>query len=155
MGGGQRDLNVAPNLTFPWFSHLLNEVTHTCHSYFLGGSVQVQMEKKCQGSLIKNKNGVQHEEGNRTDMWLFCDANAGSKLSAKGNGVCQEEGPSLGSMFKNCKMKTFPEHLLGLREKEKSFLGSQTPAGALEALVRELVLQSTKPESEPPAQRQG
>lgn len=52
-------------------------------------------------------------------------------------------------------MKTFPEHLLGLREKEKSFLGSQTPAGALEALVRELVLQSTKPESEPPAQRQG
>lgn len=30
------------------------------------------------------------QEGNNTETWLFCDANASFKLSEKGNGVCQD-----------------------------------------------------------------
>lgn len=82
-GGGARFWFLLLILTFSVFSHLLNEVSQTCLSYFIGGSVKVQMGNKRQSSLIKDTNGVQQWERNNTDVWLFCNANAGSKLSEK------------------------------------------------------------------------
>lgn len=79
------------------------------------------MGKECQSSLLKNKNGVQQQEGNNTDIWLFCDSNASFKLSEKGNGVCRDRQNVFRENTKKWKTKTFPKCLLGFREKEESF----------------------------------
>lgn len=87
--------------------HLLNEVSHICSSYFIRGSVKVQMGNKSQSSLIRNKNGVP-QQGNNTDICLFCDANIGSKLSEKnGKGVYQRIEALFEENTHNCKTKIF------------------------------------------------
>lgn len=131
----------------PVFPHLLSEVSHTCSSHFLGGSVKVQIGNKSPSSLMKNKNGVQ-QPGDNTEIRLFCDANTGSKLSEKNvKGVYQCIEALYEENTHNCKTKIFSKCFqLGFKRKTELTLGSPRRKGTrgfpgawwgLEAQVRE------------------
>lgn len=83
------------------------------------------MGNKSQISLIKNKNGVQ-QQGNNTDICLFCDADIGSKLCGgkHGKGVYQRIEALHEENTRNCKTKTFQSVSVRAQQKDRTTLGS-------------------------------